>query len=89
MIKKLQKGLQSSKLPIYYMSIFALLGFDQNRERKTKAKKIYTMLIKRMRMNDAKQQQKNLESTTLQRRNFFSLTLSLFFSKLIIIINGF
>lgn len=53
------------------MSIFALLGFDQNRERKTKAKKIYTMLIKRMRMNDAKQQQKNLESTTLQRRNFF------------------
>ena len=71
MIKKLQKGLQSSKLPIYYMSIFALLGFDQNRERKTKVKKIYTMLIKRMRINDAKQQQKNLESSTLQRRNCF------------------
>lgn len=46
------------------MSIFALLGFDQNRERKTNVKKIYTLLIKRMRLNDAKQQQKNLESTS-------------------------
>ena len=75
MIKKLQKGLQSHKLPIYYMSMFALLGFDSNRDRKLKVKKIYTLLIKRMRFNDAKQQQKNLESTAIARRMYSEIYL--------------
>ena len=78
-MKKLQKGLQSTKLPIYYMSMFALLGFDSNRDRKTKVKKIYTLLIKRMRFNDARQQQKNLESTLIGKR---MLTISTFHLKI-------
>jgi hypothetical protein len=73
MIKKLQKGLQSNKLPIYYMSMFALLGFDSNRDRKMKVKKIYTLLIKRMRFNDARQQEKNLESTAIAKRKNLDL----------------
>lgn len=53
--------------------MFALLGFDSNRDRKMKVKKIYTLLIKRMRFNDARQQEKNLESTAIAKRKNLDL----------------
>lgn len=67
-IKKLSRGLQSSKLPIYYMSIFALSGLDSNRERRAKIKKIYSTLITRIRQTDAKNQKKQLESNVQRTR---------------------
>jgi hypothetical protein len=68
-IKKLQKGVKMMKLPIPYIGIFALSGFDLNRERKTKAKKIYTQLIKQIRLAEAKQQQQRATATgTVQQR---------------------
>ena len=42
------------------MGMFALCGFDSNRERKMKIKKIYIALIKKIRASDAKNQQKQL-----------------------------
>lgn len=68
LIKKIQKGLQSYKLPIYYMSIFALSGLDTNRERKTRIKKIYSTLIAKIRLNDIKNQKKQLESKVQRTR---------------------
>jgi hypothetical protein len=55
-VKKLNRGLRSTKLPIYYMSIFALSGLDTSKERKTRIKRLYSSLIKTIRMNDAKEQ---------------------------------
>ena len=66
LIKKIHRGLQSTKLPIYYMSFFALSGFDSNRERRARIKKIYSALIARIRLTDAKNQKKQLE-TNVQR----------------------
>lgn len=67
-IKKLSRGLKSSKLPIYYMSIFVLSGLDSNRERRVKIKKIYSTLITRIRQTDAKNQKKQLESSVQRTR---------------------
>lgn len=58
MIKKLQKALKANKLSIKYMSIFALCGFDASRERKSRVKKIYSELIKSVRLSDQLQQQR-------------------------------
>lgn len=66
-IKKLHRGLKSSKLPIYYMSIFALCGFDVNRERKVRVKKLYTALVKNIRLNDAKEQRNQTANTQKPR----------------------
>jgi len=60
LIKKLSRGLQSTKLPIYYMSIFSLTGLDSNRERRGRIKKIYSNLITRIRVADAKNQKKQI-----------------------------
>ena len=75
-IKKVQKGLQSNRLPIYYMAMFALVGLDQNRERKARVKKICAAFIQRIRLNDAKHQQKQLDSNVPRSifcRNFLFL----------------
>jgi hypothetical protein len=58
-IKKLQKGLKSNKLSINYMAMFALCGFDGSRERKSKVRKIYSQLIKQIRLQDQKKQQQH------------------------------
>ena len=63
LIKKLNRGLKNLKLPIYYMSIFALSGLDTNRERKTRVKRLYSALIKQIRLNDAKEQMKAKEAS--------------------------
>ena len=61
-IKKLQKALKSNKLSINYMSMFALCGFDGSRERKSKVKKIYSQLVKQIRLQDQKKQQQHHQS---------------------------
>lgn len=68
LIKKVSKGLQSTRLPIYYMSMFALSGLDTNRERRVKIKKIYSTLITRIRLNDAKNQKKQMEANLPRTR---------------------
>ena len=60
--------MQSNKLPIYYMSIFSLSGLDSNRERRARIKKIYSALITRIRLIDAKNQKKQLESNVQRTR---------------------
>jgi sister chromatid cohesion protein PDS5 len=69
-IKKLNRGLKSMKLPIYYMSIFALCGLDTNKERKVRVKGLYSTLIKKIRMDDAKEQtrQKNAVNSQQQQQ---------------------
>ena len=66
-IKKLHRGLKSSRLPIYYMSMFALCGFDSNRERKVRVKKLYSALVKSIRSNDAKEQRSQAASAPKPR----------------------
>jgi hypothetical protein len=60
-IKKLQKALKANRLPVSYMAYFALIGFEQNRERRMRVKKIYTSLVKSLRENDAKLQQQQFQ----------------------------
>ena len=62
LIKKLNRGLKSLKLPIYYMSVFALCGLDTSRDRKSRVKKLYAALIKSLRLSDAKEQLRQKES---------------------------
>ena len=50
------------------MSMFALSGLDTNRERKTRIKKIYSSLIAKIRLNDIKNQKKQLESKVQRTR---------------------
>ena len=69
MIKKLHKGLKSNRLSFYYVAIFALAGLDVNRERRMRVKKIYTSLIKAMRLNEAKDAAKREQDSSSSRRN--------------------
>jgi hypothetical protein len=71
-IKKLQKALKSNRLPVSYMAYFALLGFDQSRERRMRVKRIYISLVKSLRESDAKLQQQNI----LQQRSAQSGTVT-------------
>lgn len=41
------------------MGIFALVGLDTNRERKARVKKIFSALIKNIKLSDSKDQSKN------------------------------
>ncbi len=56
MIKKLHNSLKQNRLPINYMSMFALSGFDGSRDRKSRVKKIFSQLVKSLRANDQKKQ---------------------------------
>jgi len=68
LIKKLSRGLQSMKLPIYYMAMFALNGLDSNRERRARIKKIYASLIARIRAADASNQKKQIQANVQRAR---------------------
>jgi hypothetical protein len=63
-IKKLHKGLKSSRLSFCYASIFSLCGLDPNRERRVRVRKIYASLIKAIRLAEAK----NLAKEDQQKR---------------------
>ena len=52
-IRKLQRGLSTGRLSVRYMGVLTLCGLDTNRERKTRVKKLYTALVKKMRMSPA------------------------------------
>jgi sister-chromatid-cohesion protein PDS5 len=74
---KLNRGLKRLKLPIYYMSLFALCGLDVSRERKARVKKIYSQLIKSIRLNNSSSSVKDSNKTRIVPEMCLSYAVSL------------
>ncbi len=71
-MRKLQKGLKSMKLHMAFIAMFTLSGFDGNRERKARAKKLFGTFVKNIRQFDQQQQKRQnaLGDTTPRSKSF-------------------